>query len=137
MAVSRNYDDPSRSTRIGITIGLTVGGALAGALIGAAITPLGKIVAGAPPADFANYVWNAVSFAIMGAVATPIAVWAGLRHVPLWRSVVEPLAGAIAGAAIGVLLGSGAAFLALIPIGGIAAASRLAVANRSRTKQIL
>ena len=123
---TRKYDDPARSTRGWITVALVVGGAVAGALIGIAITPLGKIVAGAPPADFANYRWNAISLGIMGAIGTPLFVWSGMRSVPLWRAVLEPLAGAIAGAAIGVALGSAAAFLALTPLGLAAAATRLA-----------
>ena len=53
---------------------------LLGAVFGALLTPLGKIVAGAPPADMANYVWNATSFAIFGAVLAPVVTWAGLRR---------------------------------------------------------
>lgn len=123
------YDDPARGTRRWITVGLAIGGALAGAAIGVALTPLGKIVAGAPPADLANYARNAAAFAAIGALAVPLVGWS-LRRVPLWRTVVEPLAGALAGAGIGVLAGSGAAFLALIPVGGAVAALRLAFTHR-------
>jgi hypothetical protein len=41
-----------------LRIGLIVAGAVAGALVGAALTVLGKIVAGAPPAIMQNYLWN-------------------------------------------------------------------------------
>src|SRR4051812_48563386 len=63
------YDDPAKGTRRAITTALVVGGAVAGALIGVGLTPLGKIVAGAPPADAANYIWNALVFGVMGALA--------------------------------------------------------------------
>ena len=128
----RKYEDPARSTRLGITAGLVVGGAIAGAIFGAVLTPLGKIVAGAPPADMANYIWNATSFAIFGAGLAPLVTWSGLRRVPLWRTIAEPLAGAIAGAGIGVLLGSAALFLFGFPLGAAAAATRLAYTHRNR-----
>ena len=128
----RKYDDPSRNTRRGITAGLILGGAIAGAVFGALLTPLGKIVAGAPPADMGNYVWNATSFAIFGAVLAPIVTWAGLRRAPLWRTIVEPLAGAIAGVGLGVLAGSPLLFLLGFPVGAAAAAARLAYVHRNR-----
>jgi hypothetical protein len=126
------YSDPARATRRWITAGLVSGGALAGAALGIALTPLGKLVAGAPPADTANYVRNAVAFAVMGACAGPAVTWLALRNSPFWRTIVEPLAGCIVGAGVGVLLGSGALFLALIPVGGAVAATRLALSNRKR-----
>jgi hypothetical protein len=111
------------------------GGAAAGAVFGLALTPLGKIVAGAPPADLANYLWNAGAFGLIGAVLAPAAIWSALRRVPLWRTIAEPLVGAVAGAGIGVLLGSGAAFLLLAPLGAAAAIARLQLAHRPRTHQ--
>jgi hypothetical protein len=136
---AKKYADPARNTRRWITVGLAIGGALAGAAIGIAVTPLGKIVAGAPPADMANYVRNAVAFALTGAFAVPLVAWSTLRAVPLWRTVVEPLAGALAGAGVGVLVGSGTAFLALIPLGGAVAAMRLAATHNKarRDRQLL
>ena len=129
----RKYDDPARGTRLWITLGLALGGAVAGAAFGIVLTPLGKIVAGAPPADFANYVWNATVFAVFGAFLAPFVTWSGLRRVPLWRTVAEPLAGAIAGAGIGVLLTSPVIFIAGFPLGAAAAAARLAYAHRNRS----
>lgn len=129
----RKYDDPARSTRRWITVGLVVGGAVAGAAFGVLLTPLGKIVAGAPPADFANYVVNARAFGVMGAVVGPAATWSALRHVPLWRTVVEPTVGAVLGAGIGVLAGSSALFLGLVPAGAVLAAARLGFAHCGRT----
>ncbi len=126
------YLDPARPTRRWITFGLALGGAVAGAGIGVVLTILGKIVAGAPPADAANYIWNAGVFAALGAGVAPLVTWSALRSVPLWRTVAEPLAGSILGAAVGVLLGSGVAFLVLAPLGGLAAVARLHRAYRPR-----
>lgn len=130
--VTNRYADPARATRRWITAGLVFGGAIAGTALGVALTPLGKIVAGAPPADTANYIRNAVAFGIMGACVGPVVTWSVLRNSPFWRTVVEPLVGCVVGAAVGVLLGSGALFLALIPVGGAVAAGRLALTNRER-----
>ena len=130
--VTNRYADPARATRRWITAGLVFGGALAGAVLGIALTPLGKIVAGAPPADTANYIRNAVAFGIMGTCVGPIVTWSTLRNAPFWRTVVEPLVGCVVGAGVGVLLGSGALFLALIPVGGAVAAGRLALTHRER-----
>ena len=126
------YLDPARPVRRRITLGLVVAGAVAGALIGVALTVLGKIVAGAPPATFENYRWNAIAFAAIAAGVTPLVTWSALRRVPFWRAVAEPLLGGVAGAAIGALLGSGAAFLLLAPIGAAAAVARLELTHRAR-----
>ena len=131
MATNR-YADPARATRRWITAGLVFGGALAGVALGIALTPLGKMVAGAPPADTANYIRNAVVFGIMGAGVGPVVTWSALRNSPFWRTVLEPLVGCVVGASVGVLLGSGALFLALIPVGGAVAAGRLALVHRER-----
>lgn len=129
MAMNK-YTDPARATRRWITAGLMSGGALGGAALGIALTPLGKIVAGAPPADAANFLRNAVAFAIFGACVGPVVTWSALRNAPLWRTVVEPLIGCLVGAGAGALIGSGAVFLGLIPVGGAVAAGRLAYTYR-------
>jgi hypothetical protein len=126
------YVDPARGTRVWITLGLTASGAVAGALFGLALTVLGKIVAGAPPADAANYLWNAGVFSVFGAVLTPAVTWSALRDVPLWRALSEPVAGSVAGAGLGMLLGSGTAFLLLAPLGAALAVARLDWAHRRR-----
>jgi predicted Na+-dependent transporter len=121
------------ATRRWLKVGLVIAGAVAGAVIGVVVTYLGKIVSGAPPATLANYVINARVFAVVGAVFTPVVVWSGLQRVPLWRTVLEPLAAGIVGAAIGVALGSGILFLVLIPVGIGGAATRLALSHRERS----
>lgn len=120
------YLDPARPVRRIITATLVGSGAIAGALFGLAITPLGKFVTGAPPADNANYLWNAAVFALMGGMFAPLVTWSTLRDVPLWKSVVQPLVGAAVGAGVAALLGSGIGLLALPPIGAVAGIARLA-----------
>ncbi|HVA56400.1 MAG: hypothetical protein WBQ26_09650 [Gemmatimonadaceae bacterium] len=122
----------SRAIRWRITLGLIVAGALAGAMVGVGITVLGKIVAGAPPADAANYRWNATVFGVLGACVGPLVTWSALRRVPLWRTITEPLVGALVGAGIGTLLGSGVLFLLLTPLGAGAAVLRLERRHRGR-----
>jgi hypothetical protein len=106
-----------------ITFSLAAAGAVAGAVAGVALTVLGKVVAGAPPATAANYAWNAAVFGLLGAVGGPAVAWAALRRVPLMRAVAEPLAAVVGAAALGVVVGSGALFLLLPPF-GLAAAVR-------------
>jgi len=97
--------DPHHSTRRWLALGLTVSGALAGALFGIVLTRIGKIAAGAPPATFANYMWNATVFGVMAGFVSPIVSWSVLQRAPLWRTVVEPLACAIVGGCAAILLG--------------------------------
>jgi hypothetical protein len=108
---------PEYATRRWLKVGLVVAGALAGAVFGVVLTRLGKIVAGAPPADFANYAWNAMVFGGMAAIVSPLVTWSALRRAPLWRTIVEPLGYAIAGGAAAVFFGVTALILILPPVG--------------------
>lgn len=134
---TKKYLDPARPTRRWVTAGLMFGGAVAGAVVGLVLTVLGKIVAGAPPADMANYLWNAGVFGAIGAGLAPVVTWSALRRVPLWRTIAEPLVASVIGASIGVVLGSGAAFLLLAPLGAAAAVARLAVVHRPKARPAL
>ena len=134
---TKKYLDPARPTRRWITAGLMFGGAIAGAVVGLALTMLGKIVAGAPPADMANYLWNGGVFGAIGAGLAPVVTWSALRGVPLWRTIAEPLVASVIGATVGVLLGSGVAFLLLAPVGAAAAVARLAIVHRSKSRPAL
>jgi hypothetical protein len=120
------------ATRKRLTAGLVIAGAAGGAIAGAALTVLGKLVAGAPPATLANYAWNMAAFGLMGAVIGPVVTWSALRNVPLWRTVLEPLVAGVAAAALGVAVGSGTLFLVLIPIGIGASILRLNYSYRDR-----
>ena len=120
------------ATRWRLRLGLIIAGIVGGAIVGAALTILGKIVGGAPPATIPNYVWNMVVFGLFGAVIGPIVTWTALRRVPLWRTILEPVVAGVAGAAIGVAVGSGVLFLALVPVGIIAAVARLEFVFREK-----
>lgn len=112
----RIFDHPL-STRRFLQIGLVVAGAVTGAVFGLVLTRLGKIATGAPPATLANYLWNAAAFAAIAAVVGPVVTWSELRRVPLWRTLVEPLAAAVAGGCAAVILGVPALILVLPPVG--------------------
>ena len=109
--------DPSFSARRRLKAGLIVAGAVAGAVFGIALTKMGKLVAGAPPATIGNYAWNALVFGIMAAVVSPVVAWSALRRVPLWRTIVEPLAIAVAGGVAAVAAGAPLLLFVLPPLG--------------------
>jgi hypothetical protein len=109
--------NPYFATRRWLNVGLVTAGAVAGATVGVVLTALGKVVAGAPPATASNYAWNAAVFGLLAGIVSPVVTWAALRRAPLWRTIAEPLALAVAGGAAGVLAGSGILFLALPPAG--------------------
>lgn len=109
--------DKRVTTRHWLQVGLTISGALAGAAFGVILTRLGKIAAGAPPATLANYAWNAAVFGIVAGVVSPLVTWSALRRVPLWRTIVEPLAYAVAGGCAAVVFGVPVLILALPPAG--------------------
>lgn len=118
--------DPAFATRRWLKAGLTVAGALAGAVFGIALTRLGKLATGAPPATLANYAWNAGVFGVMAGIVSPLVAWTALRRVPLWRAVAEPLAYAVAGGAAAVLVGAPVLILILPPIALTLGFTRLA-----------
>jgi hypothetical protein len=105
-------------------------GALGGALASIPLTWLGKILAGAPPADFANFRWNAVAFAVIGGFVSPGLTAAVMRRAPVWRAVAEPAVGALLGLGVGVLLVSMNAFIGLAALGAALAVWRLNYASR-------
>lgn len=108
---------PTFATRRRLKAGLVIAGALAGFGLGIVLTRLGKIVAGAPPATLENYIWNAVGFALLAAICSPIITWSFLQRAPLWRTILEPSLWAAAGAAIAVTLGLPSLVLLLPPVG--------------------
>ena len=85
------------ATKRRLKIGLVIAGAASGVVVGAALTELGKIMAGAPPATPANYEWNMAVFGLMSAVASPVITWSVLREVPLRRAVLEPVLAGVGG----------------------------------------
>lgn len=108
---------PYSSARIWLKVSLVVSGALAGTVFGLALTKLGKVIAGAPQATLENYLWNAAVFGALAGLVSPLVSWWLLRRVPLWRTVAEPLAYAVAGGVMAILVGVGALILILPPAG--------------------
>jgi len=123
----------SGSAILRVNLLLMVLGAVVGIVAAVPLTWFGKFISGAPDAaTAANYLWNMRAFGIMGAVFGPVLAWSALRRVPLWRAALEPAAGAVVGASLGMMLGSGASFLLLAAGGVTAAAWRLNHAHRDR-----
>jgi len=88
-----------------VTAVLAVLGAIAGGAAAIPLTFFGKIISGAPnPATLHEYAWNIRVLAVMGAVFSPVFAWGALRHVPIWRAVVEPALAAIAGSIVSMLV---------------------------------
>jgi hypothetical protein len=112
-----SFVDSASSTRRWLTVGLTLAGVVAGAVFGVVLTRIGKIVTDAPPATLGNYAWNAVVLGVIAGIVSPLVSWTALRRVPLWRTIVEPLAYALAGGAAAVVLGTPVLVLALPPAG--------------------
>lgn len=109
--------DPDFATRRRLKFGLVIAGAVAGAVFGIILTRIGKIATGAPPADLANYMWNAAVFGVLAGIVSPLVSWSVLQRVPLWRTVAEPLAWAVAGGAAAVVFGIPVLVLLLPPAG--------------------
>lgn len=105
--------EPSGRSVLRVTLLLMALGAVMGALAAIPLTMIGKVIAGADPATFANYLWNARAFGIMGALTGPLIAWAWLRRVPLWRAALQPTVGGLLGATAGMLIGVGTAFVGL------------------------
>jgi hypothetical protein len=137
MFTSNRYLTQYFATRRRLKLGLVIAGATSGAIAGASLTVLGKVVAGAPPATLANPVWNMATFGLIAAASSPIITWSALRRVQLWRTMLEPLVGGIAAASVGVLIGSGVAFLLLTPLGIGAAVLRLRYSYRVKRPAML
>jgi hypothetical protein len=68
-------------------------------------------------------------------VVSPLVTWAAFRRVPLWRTLAEPLAGAVLGASLGAALGSGVALLLLAPLGLLTAMVGLGRRYRGADRQ--
>lgn len=108
---------PYSATRRWLKLGLILAGVVAGATFGLLMTRLGKLAAGAPPATLANYVWNAAVLGTIAGVVSPLISWSALRQAPLWRTIVEPLLYAAAGASAAVIVGVPVLILVLPPAG--------------------
>ena len=90
---------------IAVTLGLSAVCGVAGALVGAlALTPL-AVLDWSLDAALVVLAFGATLGAPLGMIVGPLFAWRLLRDVPLWRVVLQPAAGALAGglAALGAL----------------------------------
>jgi hypothetical protein len=100
-------------------------GAIGGCIAAVILTFVMNWIFGAPALPTsAVYWWNIRIFALLGAVLGPVLAWAGLRNVPLWRTIFDPAVAAV-GASIlsGLVVPMG--FAVLVPLAVIMAAVRL------------
>ena len=118
-----------------VTLALNAIGAVVGAGLGA-LALWGLSIAIGNPRSI-ELIGGATWFgAILGAVLAPVAAWTLMRHVPIWRAIVEPIVGTAIGVAAGLVLGPRFGRAVLWPIGlGLAgfalAAIRLRLTHRS------
>jgi len=89
-----------------VTAGLAAIGGIVGAVMGvlglafiALATRVGLIHEG--PVGFFNTLFAATFGAGVGAVLAPIAAWSLMRHVPLWKAILQTTAGTTLGVIVG------------------------------------
>ena len=87
------------SKSIRITLLLSAIGAIVGVPFG-----IGLAIVADGTFDGATIGLGAVFGAFGGSVLAPVAAWTLMRHVPLWRAIVETALGTVVGTAIGLLL---------------------------------
>jgi hypothetical protein len=99
-----------------VTLSLSAIGAVVGAGLGA-LALWGLSVAIRNPRSIELIGPAALFGGLLGAVLAPIAAWTLMRHVPIWRAIVETALGTAVGLAIGWVLGARLGYAALWPIG--------------------
>jgi hypothetical protein len=134
----------SRFKRVAVvTLSLGLVGALLGALLGtlASVLLLAVGVGGVRPVVAGNrgevLGLSAALGSALGFVLAPVAAWTLMRHVPIWRAIVETSVGTMAGLLLGFALSRPTRIGVMLPIilglvGFVAAATRLRLANRAR-----
>src|SRR5215207_8620758 len=99
----------SRVFRIlGVTAGLGVAGGVVGGALGVLAFLFITLVSGRIEwmRSMAAFVDTAALFgATIGAVLAPIAAWTLMRHVPIWRAIVETAVGTAGGVVVGYFAG--------------------------------
>ncbi len=75
------------------------------------------ILSGSTRFDIAEAVAARVG-ALLGAVLAPTSCWLLMRHVPLWRAILQPTIGTCIGALMGILFGPGEEVGILLGFGG-------------------
>ena len=123
--------------RLRVTALLSASGAVVGAVTAVALSFLATSVAQATmPAGRVEYYFGPLSFAVVGAIGTPLLTWLLMRRVPLWRAIGEPAIGGVLGTLVALaaipLVSAPILLQPLCVLTGIAgAAFRLRYAHRS------
>ena len=113
--------------RAGATIGLIVAGAILGAICGLlALTPMPLLHRVRPHSDTTYLATHIMTVAVLGgaglgAVFWPLLAWSFVGPVPLWRMILEPVLGTVAGAFVGLAAAHNPSFSGekAVLIGGI------------------
>ena len=120
-----------------VTLALAGVGAVLGALAGVLSLVLSLVIgghvrwlAGSPGPGI--LLVPAIVGAVCGAVLAPALAWVFLRRVPLWRVLLYPPLGAIAGGALTDLLGGGRDPITGAAVGTVLATVLLALTARRR-----
>ena len=79
-------------------------------------------------------VWALRTGTAVGAVVGPVAAWTLMRHVPLWRAILETAVGALLGFATGIFFVPEHYVLAAVA-GAMFAALRLRLSRRNKSAQ--
>jgi len=99
VSIRRNLAVTAGLAAIGGVVGAVMG-ALGGALITLA-SAVGLIREG--PAGYFDIPFAAAFGAAAGSVLAPIAAWSLMRHVPLWKAILQTTAGTALGVVVGYL----------------------------------
>jgi len=128
---------------LAVTAGLSVIGALVGAVLGIlAIAFVGLVTDGPGGILDASVLFGTTALfgALVGSILAPIAAWALMRHVPLWRAILETSVGTMLGVVLGYWLGPVFRFglfwsVTLGVAGFLCAAVRLRLASQQRATE--
>lgn len=117
-----------------MTLSLSAIGALIGAGLGA-LALWGLSIAIRNPRAIEGVGLAALAGGVLGGVLAPIAVFTLMRHVPIWRAIVETALGTTVGMAVGWVAGPRMGYAGLWPVGlgllgFVVAAVRLRLTHR-------
>ena len=99
-----------------MTLSLSAVGAVVGAALGA-LALWGLSIAIRNP-RLIEAIWPAaLSGGLLGAVLAPIAAFTLMRHVPIWRAIVETALATTVGVAVGWVVGPRMGYAGLWPVG--------------------
>jgi hypothetical protein len=124
-----------------VTLSLSAIGGVIGAGLGA-LALWGLSIAIRNPRAIEGLGLAALAGGVLGAVLAPIAAFTLMRHVPIWRAMVETALGTTVGMAIGWAAGPRMGYAGLWPVGlgllgFVVAAVRLRLTHRGAGREVL